>query len=1581
MAGKKRRTKGKTSAPKSKEPIPKAGRPVVRVALSGDSDVSLGDFSPLAPPRHAKVDFEEMVPSLLERLHASLAVSLTPGTYSLPLFRNEVLPLKVPGGCRCHVLVYTQRTDKKLRLVPGQSGEDAAHSETIVSELELTFNKPLVLDNILPVLVGLQSYFSDHDVTALGGWIAESISGSSALSSLTFVGQAIINRLMQELDERLPVRKRWSPLVDRLSGTLGRSVREAARVNLTRISGRPVKQGDEWQLELRFTGEWEFFGQVKFPFFGVRVHPTILPAPHAVLDRLLSNEPLASARFHRDRIPVEPLAQELAGMIRSYQGELTVNGCPPNLALLLRLSDDGKMVIDTDSPANISMKASVSGQVTPEELALEVPRLEVVAGDDTITAAAHGRLWSTAHPTDKASPTVAGRCISALYAREWSTESFGSELAITLEEGSGLANLDLKTRHEHPLLKGETQLNLTLRELAIGGTAQMTFGAEAPMHEAPGDEVPGNRVDLALSATVDLLDGSSFDDDQNSIRPVLKGGKFQARMRSVGTGEYALEVQARAKGELAAASKAVAFPEFSIEDGELQAQIAGQVVLDGKLVTRKDGRSPLEFDFAGTTVDIDLENATLVLGERKLNLPPSTKVKGRMTHGVLATSGLGRASIDVRFDMQGKSPLLMHLDRVVELFVPELRQGDLTVHISPSGGITISGEDRGLYDARYFNSLINPDQEVGRLLDILSSDEALDRVFACLGIFSPDAVKLLTRIRNFTRKAREIFDEEEIEEPRDALPGRVLARLAGRLIFDREDLDEQLYPIVKQVTDGKGLNVSALKRLLADHFPEHEYDFEVDRILRLLSRLLAPADQVERFKPIHAEPLAETAKYTRQFAEFPAAAKLYRTVDSARPLPRPFAAAVARIAPYLLLEQVEYLLSRQRDDWVPDDLARLVHVLELKRRVRMIQEGYGGVGFAPQAKAIAFFLGEIVKRGRRTGDDEAGTAASAAYPLGDSLLGPQDIAVLLQAGLASAWTGRAVQLNQRMLLDLVLAQPPEFLRDMLVELGNNDPRVLAGALNGLLDLEQGALRKPLDLVHEFTQRLGFQFPRLEDFLAGGSQAKHSYYEALSKVSEQVLGRAEEYRALKYYLQEARLPAPRARRPSGRRDRLAADARASIAHADELGLRCKFTGKETGGAEPATAAYLDAFAACRGLLKADPHAFKAAWFKQFWARNHEALVVLSVANNVREDVDDVRRWLRVRTGSRVPNGPHRLVEAVIDALYHSPADRAKLKADPLVRLLIPEPEGHYDFTIVSAMGVVTGGAKGTELTQAYRRIGKRRGVRVVRADTATARSLEHNAQRIIDAIRTVTTPWGYVGYSQGCANCLMAENLLMSGPPDQRKLLEGLVCRNLLASAFNATAHGACGDKKFLDTMVFMDHFLAHYQARLSKRAVQLALRAIRLGMENQQVVLGMMGSRSLSWWGVLGLHRGGQFKGTAPTSTMRGIVTPEIMPEALEWLSNVLTHQLGADNHDSQVCSDDAHGHSVLVKNRQTKVLEECDMGSLVQTTHHWSPLKEDTEMITTERDIRQAVYEFPKDRHVFPWVEVNARFGLIKQQ
>lgn len=125
----------------------------------------------------------------------------------------------------------------------------------------------------------------------------------------------------------------------------------------------------------------------------------------------------------------------------------------------------------------------------------------------------------------------------------------------------------------------------------------------------------------------------------------------------------------------------------------------------------------------------------------------------------------------------------------------------------------------------------------------------------------------------------------------------------------------------------------------------------------------------------------------------------------------------------------------------------------------------------------------------------------------------------------------------------------------------------------------------------------------------------------------------------------------------------------------------------------------------------------------------------------------------------------LVDAIIDAIFYYEADRERIRKDPLVRLLIPNPPGNYHFAIVTAMGVITEGKKGRELEAAFTRIKERRDVEVIRADTGTARSFDYNAAKIEDAIGCaieMKRPYGLLGYSQGCANALHTETLLLSG---------------------------------------------------------------------------------------------------------------------------------------------------------------------------------------------------------------------------
>jgi hypothetical protein len=114
-------------------------------------------------------------------------------------------------------------------------------------------------------------------------------------------------------------------------------------------------------------------------------------------------------------------------------------------------------------------------------------------------------------------------------------------------------------------------------------------------------------------------------------------------------------------------------------------------------------------------------------------------------------------------------------------------------------------------------------------------------------------------------------------------------------------------------------------------------------------------------------------------------------------------------------------------------------------------------------------------------------------------------------------------------------------------------------------------------------------------------------------------------------------------------------------------------------------------------------------------------------------------------------------------------------------------------------------------------------------------------------------------------------------------------------------------------------------------------------------------------------------------TVMRGVLEPHTTPESLDMLSNQLSKQSGSTLHDSQVHVYDAVGHPIYVRNRNMRILKQTDMGGAIQRTHHWSPLSDEVEYVKTNRDVIQASFDCAKDRHIFPFVDVNARFGIIK--
>jgi len=381
--------------------------------------------------------------------------------------------------------------------------------------------------------------------------------------------------------------------------------------------------------------------------------------------------------------------------------------------------------------------------------------------------------------------------------------------------------------------------------------------------------------------------------------------------------------------------------------------------------------------------------------------------------------------------------------------------------------------------------------------------------------------------------------------------------------------------------------------------------------------------------------------------------------------------------------------------------------------------------------------------------------------------------------------------------DVIFLDAYSFAMAVLASIGQGSARILAGALMALLELDQSAFNEGnvIDMVALISAWTGIVIPARRDYMAGGRLARQSYYEALYTVSGSILTEANEYLSLRNHLQRVADVRP-ANAPPERSVlfdmsicegelRVVADrAERLIREAD--GLCSDWNERRGVKREECIAAYEEANKACRELLKVDNLAFQIPFFKSYYRRNYDALVILTVVNNVLEDVDEVRAWLvatlrglraemqnyasaavgtpigspsgsvlasassptkqaqgrhrpelstideRIFTSPQAASANHHreLVSAVIELVFHDEGERQTLRRDGINYLLMGEgEEKRYDFTIIAAMGVITEGKRGTEMEDSFERLKVKRGIDTIRADTGTARSFEFNGSKV------------------------------------------------------------------------------------------------------------------------------------------------------------------------------------------------------------------------------------------------------------
>jgi hypothetical protein len=1294
--------------------------------------------------------------------------------------------------------------------------------------------------------------------------------------------------------------------------------------------------------------------RVTWPFEDVVLPSTVLPILHASLDGLFSGEPLATGVLHSERIKRLAFLKVAWGALESAEGELKGEGALPELGLRASLVDRTELELRGVLPEVCRIGACFTCRKEEDSLHVDIPDLAIDFQDGCVKARSRMRLDADFDVVDAVWPRMAS-----------------GSLGIDVLPGSSLPFFEGSSCSTHPLVHGSSAVRMRVEDVAPSGGIDFEWGRG-------GLDVQLRRDGVGFEARVSMPRQDELRLGNAGLGIELRDGIVNARLKPFKAGLWRAIVRGGFIVRHQARVDIAPVPELHIDDPALISVIDASASFDlsAGVYIPAAGASEFRVEPKGR-LDLVLQRASVMLDGRRLDIPEGASLSALWRKGQISSEGLGAFTVDLGWDLHDRPIQVSSKDgRLVTLDSPPLRRGRLAVNVSPGGRTTIVDAGNTGATGIDWMTLLVEGHAPSTLGELAVSGEGLDILASVLELFDNDLSRLVVKARDALRTGHNHFQKEGIRVAGDAIPRVKIANLISRFMVNDTSLATRLEPMIRDVTEGRGINLRKAKALVADALPDLDADYEVDRVLRFADLVVRPGKPHSRTAPVEEPPIDLDPRFFDAVAGLPSASEIYSAAERLN-CSESLQIQITGLAPELSLAQLDWVLQRISGRWEDSLVRRLKYVRMAKRAVARIDAELGALAMAAQSATVGGFLGSVIgplpDLEQSSGIDQPACA-----------LGPVDVAVLFQAGLSDQALGLQSQLNNRLLLELVCSRPGDFLRAVLVEMSQQTPRILAGVLMAFLNQGQRRMKEPLDIPALVSDKLGLHVPRLADYMAGGRHVRASYYEALSQLADQIIAGASPYLVRRAHLREVHhVVAPPLRISAGPAKQLESDALAAVAASDRLARRLRFDKHETHGAsqEQARLAYRDSFAACAAFLNQVPTGFMRPWMKDFWRRNEEALKVLSVVRNVQQDVDDVRGWMEIVSGAPIPKTEAELVDAVIDTIYAVPEDRAVLKADPLVRLLVEQPEGRYDLTIVSAMGVITDGAKGRELEDAYRRLGKQRGVQVVRANTGLFKSLEFNASAILRAISAVDGPWAWIGYSQGCANGLLAESFLRGGTPDQQKILGRFVGRNLLFSASNGSVHGTCGTEKMLRAMVEGERFLKTYQASYSRQIVDLFLRSLQVFLDSRLFVEALGGAHSLTLERAIALHRDGQFVPWVPTSSIRGQVSHDRVPELLEWLYFMHEHQVPGLTHDTQVPIDEAVGHATRVRNKRTDEFARCDIGSFVQATHHWSPLTAEIETFTTPRDRALAIYQGPKDFHVFPWIETLARFGRIRQK
>ncbi len=277
-------------------------------------------FAPLLSSSQTEMLLHHLTADLVHGVHVKAIGQIQEGFHEIPLNKDASRPqfnIEIgKGGCRVSVNAsvgsdnFTQEQDLDVSI------PTSSRSLPMVKHAGITFDPPVSLKNVAPTLIHIPTLFEDSYV----------VPRYRRIQIIRYFINLIIG-ISNYIEKVL-----WI-----IEGFL--------KIHLGKVRITPIYNGrssvddtsPEWRLVLAFSGHCQLFGLFPIPFINVILPTFIIPQPHALLEYLLSKQPLASAKIRRENIAEQKLTIAALDMIHSWNCQLELVATPPAVGIDLTL--------------------------------------------------------------------------------------------------------------------------------------------------------------------------------------------------------------------------------------------------------------------------------------------------------------------------------------------------------------------------------------------------------------------------------------------------------------------------------------------------------------------------------------------------------------------------------------------------------------------------------------------------------------------------------------------------------------------------------------------------------------------------------------------------------------------------------------------------------------------------------------------------------------------------------------------------------------------------------------------------------------------------------------------------------------------------------------------------------------------------------------------------------------------------------------------------------------------------------------------------------------------------------------------